>query len=152
MKETMDYNEDKSQIVFTTGWPGEKKTCPVAVIELLEKYDLSKYEIEDLLRFHSLGKLGAVNGEPVAPKVVKIKDLVGVDLTGKLVQFFDFDGYNSGEWEESWMASTVKKVGAMYTFVNSETDPEYPFTVFFNCNHDPKLEVTIIEVPKREES
>lgn len=96
----MKYNNDSTEVVFLS-YEGTEKTIPVSVLEALGELQISRYEVEDLLAFHRLGKLGAVDGKAVAPRKAKVRDLVGEDLTGLQVSFTTGGGWGERGWEHT---------------------------------------------------
>lgn len=88
------YSDDTSNILLPT-WYGEKKNVdvPVDLVDMVIASGLSLRDLESALLFRRV----TANG---SPKWFAVQDLVGVDLTGKVVYIF-YRNYEDSEWLSS---------------------------------------------------
>lgn len=124
MINSAEYSPDgKFLVLESTRGQGEK--VPVTLIDELIERGLSRYDVERLLFVRNL-----TAGRKT--RKVKMKDLVGEDLTGKTVGIY-FRNYDDSEWMSTDKAiSAAKHADGDYYFVFNE---ELTACYEGNCSH-----------------
>lgn len=122
----VSYSDDFKSLIFSAAWRGQPDPVevPVEVIEFLSKNRLFDSDISALQRHHRLSMMGAVDGVPVEPEVVKFEDLVGRDLTGSYIEWYHAN-YEDSEWYGTYHVTGVeKRSNGSYRFVFGEYESD----------------------------
>lgn len=113
MINSAEYSPDGKFLVLESTRRQEEVKVPVALIDELIERGLSRYDVERLLFVRNL-----TAGRKT--RKVKMKDLVGEDLTGKTVGIY-FRNHDDSEWMSTDKAiSAAKHADGDYYFVFKE--------------------------------
>lgn len=125
MIDSAEYSPDGKFLVLESARGQEEVKVPVTLINELIERGLSRYDVKRLLFVRNL-----TAGRKT--RKVKMKDLVGEDLTGKTVGIY-FRNYDDSEWMSTDKAiSAAKHADGDYYFVFNE---ELTACYEGNCSH-----------------
>lgn len=119
----MKYSEDFSEIIFTS-FDGSEKTVPVGILDALKELKISDFQLEKLQSFRYLSVLGADESGPVPPRVERISELVGEDLSDYSISFTTGGGWGEDPYYHGTDAVTkvISEENGYFKFSFGEWD------------------------------